>query len=285
MMFTLLATIISLAGTFIFIVSFYGYSIAHSGFGIIIVPFLLPWFIAIVAIFVGNALIRRLNVQSKKIIEIVLTSIVLLATISYIVIPVVIKKVDHSNLQKRSQGVVVSDIHDQPTFTKEGNLSGFKINFNVVFPEDGEYMIMTPAEDPKEINFADVYRNDREMITPQPIDNGKGHSLYKAGVLYHIEALFKPGFLISINGAPECLAVDSEDKNGYLYQYSQIKKEDAKRIINSQEPLPRKITIIIGSEGESAPSEYNHTNYVTTKSYQLKDYYDAALKEGVQPCN
>lgn len=284
-MFTLFATTISLVGTFIFILIVYGYGIAHAGFWILIIPFFLPWLVAIVTLLTGVIVIRKLQVGSKRTIEIIFTSTILLITTFYIVLPIVAKKIDRSNLEKRKAGIVVNNIYDKPTTTKQGNLSGFKIDFDVTFPEDGVYSIMTPAEDPKEINFVNVYQSDTDMVTPQPIDKGKAHYLYKAGVVYHVEALFVPGFLMSINGAPGCLAIDSEDKNGYLYRYSQITKEEAKKIVNTQEPLPRKITIIIGSEGKDLLSEYAHTNYVTSNTYRLKDFYEAALKEGAQPCS
>lgn len=184
--------------------------------------------------------------------------------------------------QKAINSIVVSYISDEVLLSENNNPIGIRIKYSAQIPEGGIYGIAPyfldrndNSQEPYQVQMA---RTGKAIIEPAPskYEDDPLSNKFKADTVYNFTADFIPKFLVFNNGE-KVPCIDFYTENNFT-------ETDLKKWLEESISTQYRTSIrVYNNRAITAPGIGK--DFVTNHSYNIKDFYLSALKEGAKECD
>jgi len=252
-----------------------GWASAHGAFSIrdialVAIPFAVVW--------TGWGIVRLRRPVHGNFWLLALSVIVLLST--ELILPVTPLKA--RSRQAAVDGTLVRDLADELVLSGGGHPIGVRLTYTVQFPDSGVYSVgpsvAIPSRDytgtiPSALHLG-FRREPASSPVPKPTEE-PGERYYLAGVDYKFTADLVPSFLpIDAPRDEPCLAFQPNQN------YSET---EWLAVVTQGWRSPYQVEMLV--DGESVTQRRVPQQYVTTGVYDVSEFYESLLVDGVTRCS
>lgn len=195
-----------------------------------------------------------------------------------------IKTTYESKIQQEAiNSTIVRDVTDELSFSENNNPIGIRIKYSVQFPADGIYSVYPSIFNRKD-KYPEPYQvqlgqSTNVIIEPEPteIEDRPGSKWFRANTIYNFTIDSEPMFLVFVNGSKKTPCINLQPNNKFT-------ETDFKNWLDKNIGTQYETSIEIGNDSYFT-NRVLGKDFVTNYSYNIKDFYLSALKEGAKQCN